>query len=61
MKPFVPSRKLAKDMDTQCFGKKFYAVGKGTWRCQLEEGHPGKHIDSAGREWNQRQRGGDKP
>lgn len=53
-RPAHSRRKLARDMDTQCFAKKFYGRGNGTWRCQFEEGHPGTHKDALGREWQQR-------
>lgn len=49
-----PQRKFARDMDTQCFSAKWLGRGKGTWRCQFEEGHPGAHQDSMKREWQQR-------
>jgi len=46
-----PGRQLAHNMDTQCYAVKFYGRKKGTYQCQLEEDHPGWHVDCIGREW----------
>jgi hypothetical protein len=48
------SRKFARTLEMQCSGKKYYGVSRGTCRCQLEQDHDDDHVDSLGRNWQQR-------
>lgn len=52
----TPEPRLARTWETQCFSTKFFGRGKGRWRCQFEDDHPGNHRDDLGREWKQRHR-----